>query len=574
MTIRRLLGPLTALSFIAPSLAADRTPLTMDTGQVRQVKAGDTLVLPGTGGQIAGITIKASSNTVLQALPSTLGTVIRDGYATKGDAPALTYVASNAACTLNSGAGDTGWQVPTSDGKCWIANFGSEADIRQWGLQPGGQADTAMNRAIAFACATHTPISIPYPGNNPYLLNSSVQIGNGSATQLSTCNGVTVRGAQSYNQTTSGTTPPGPFLFRWNGTDPNIVPIYVKGPATSIVLDGISVDCENGANSCKTGIKISTIMEGRFSNLGVERNRNGPAFVITSEPTNIWNGGNEGSRYDNLSAGLPGPGGSGMQVGDTACTAGTCTWATIANTFNNVTVNYDSTVSTAYGVKLGLASQNTFINLRVACLYLFCGTAVPQPHGMIISPPPGATDFPTDNTFIHPLFLGYVDDPGSAWTGTHGQTFLGWSTVYTPFPTSTNFDLFKGSDDSGRLFPAARSWTPADASGAGLSFTVQDATYTVNGNLCTVSLALTFPSTSNANSVSINGLPSRCRPFIGSGTSRAGGAISYTTYSTSPITALMDNGGAISLYSFGGTGVTNAGMTGKALRVSFSFPIN
>jgi hypothetical protein len=572
-----LAGPSVAMLAVAPPASAQQRPLTIDAGQARQVKAGDRLVLPGAGGQLADIGIKAASNTVLQALPSTLQSVTREGYATKGDAPALTFIASNSACSLNAGAGDTGSQVPTSDGKCWIAQFGDEADIRQWGLQPGGQADTAMNRAVAYACSTHTPITIPYPGNNPYLLNSSIVIGNGSATQLSTCNGVTIKVARPFNESTSGTTPPNYMVFRWNGTGSSTIPIVAKGPASQISLHGVSVNCANTpGNHCATGIQINNIIEGRFSELGVAGNV-GPGFSIISTPINTWPGALEGSQFNDLSAANPGTGGSGMDIGVTncvGCTGSTLNAAVIADIFNNVTLNFDGATAGTYGLQLGLVTQSTFTNMRIACssgsISGDCSSALG--NAIKVTPVTNRTMFPTDLTFIHPLINGTVTDPGASWTGDQGITFINWSLAYRGFPTSTNVDLFKGTDSRGRYYPGAQNWTPTDGSGAGLSFTVADATYSLNGNTCSVSLALTFPSTANANTISIGGLPTRCRPISGSGTARAGGPISYTNYATAPITALMDTAGQVGLYTFSGAALTNANMSGKILRVSFNFP--
>jgi hypothetical protein len=71
-----------------------------------------------TGGAVAG------NNAALEVLASTsTNAVTRLGVTTPGDAPALVFITSNAACSLNSGAGDGGSQVPTSDGKCWLASF-------------------------------------------------------------------------------------------------------------------------------------------------------------------------------------------------------------------------------------------------------------------------------------------------------------------------------------------------------------------------------------------------------------------------------------------------------------------
>jgi hypothetical protein len=51
------------------------------------------------------------------------------------------------------------------------------------------------------------------------------------------------------------------------------------------------------------------------------------------------------------------------------------------------------------------------------------------------------------------------------------------------------------------------TWTPTDASGAGLSFTTSDAFYTKIGNVVYVSCSVTFPSTASAASMKFGGLP-------------------------------------------------------------------
>jgi hypothetical protein len=54
---------------------------------------------------------------------------------------------------------------------------------------------------------------------------------------------------------------------------------------------------------------------------------------------------------------------------------------------------------------------------------------------------------------------------------------------------------------------SAGSWTPADASGAGLTFTSVNASYTRLGNLVFAYFILTYPSTANGSNASISGLP-------------------------------------------------------------------
>lgn len=51
------------------------------------------------------------------------------------------------------------------------------------------------------------------------------------------------------------------------------------------------------------------------------------------------------------------------------------------------------------------------------------------------------------------------------------------------------------------------TWTPSDQSGAGLSLTVANATYTKIGRLVTANFAITYPATANATNARIGGLP-------------------------------------------------------------------
>ena len=51
------------------------------------------------------------------------------------------------------------------------------------------------------------------------------------------------------------------------------------------------------------------------------------------------------------------------------------------------------------------------------------------------------------------------------------------------------------------------TWTPADASGAGLTFTGVTAKYTKIGNIVTVQSQLTYPTTANGSAAAISGLP-------------------------------------------------------------------
>lgn len=128
-----------------------------------RVNGGES-VIPGS---ITGAPM-AAGNAALQALSTaTYSSVVRVGYATRGDAPPLVYNASGSACTLNAGAGDGGSQVPSADGGCWLAAFpGGIADIRQFGADPTAVADstTAIRNATNAKLSNGEYVKVLVPG--------------------------------------------------------------------------------------------------------------------------------------------------------------------------------------------------------------------------------------------------------------------------------------------------------------------------------------------------------------------------------------------------------------------------
>jgi len=93
--------------------------------------------------------------------------VLRLDFSAGLGASPLFYIASNSACTLNTGNGDNGSQVKSSDNKCWLAQFdGAGADIREWGaVADGGTTDNsnAIVASVAWAIANHGRVLLP-PG--------------------------------------------------------------------------------------------------------------------------------------------------------------------------------------------------------------------------------------------------------------------------------------------------------------------------------------------------------------------------------------------------------------------------
>lgn len=160
-------GPWSNLQIVVPlPSGAIPKPATSALGGVKSKAAASGSYLTGIdiNGNPTVQKVTASSNAKLSAIRTTdAAIVIRTGFAAAGDSPDLKFVASGSACTLNSGAGDGGSQVPSSDSKCWLAVFPSDGvDIRWFGADPTGVADSraAVNAAFALG-SNHTFIFSP-----------------------------------------------------------------------------------------------------------------------------------------------------------------------------------------------------------------------------------------------------------------------------------------------------------------------------------------------------------------------------------------------------------------------------
>lgn len=113
------------------------------------------------------------------------------------------------------------------------------------------------------------------------------------------------------------------------------------------------------------------------------------------------------------------------------------------------------------------------------------------------------------------------------------------------------------------------TWTPTDASGAGLTFAAAAGFYVRVGSLVVATCHIIYPSTANANACAIGGLPF---PSIATPpASMFTAAVSVTTYAT-PITGVVASGGsAVSLLTFGAANVSNANLSGQIVRFTATY---
>ena len=171
--------------------------------------------------------------------------------------------------------------------------------------------------------------------------------------------------------------------------------------------------------------------------------------------------------------------------------------------------------------------------------------------------------FLTNNTEAARIFssggvsIGNTTDPGAgnlrfATTGTNG-IYFGSSARLDDYETGT--------------------WTPSDASGAGLTFTSATGVYTKIGRLVTCTFGITFPVTASVATVTIGNLPFTT---LSSGTPNpSGGSITYTGAAVTAAGFATGSGGtSVSLYGASGAAIGNSTFSTFILRAQFTYTSN
>lgn len=110
------------------------------------------------------------------------------------------------------------------------------------------------------------------------------------------------------------------------------------------------------------------------------------------------------------------------------------------------------------------------------------------------------------------------------------------------------------------------TWTPTDASGAGLSLTsAATARYTRHGNLVWATFAIVYPATASGTAARIGGLPFTSVAPINLG---FGGSIGYTDQGAAFTVGVNNSATTMECLTFAGVNLTNANLSGKLLRAT------
>ena len=116
---------------------------------------------------------------------------------------------------------------------------------------------------------------------------------------------------------------------------------------------------------------------------------------------------------------------------------------------------------------------------------------------------------------------------------------------------------------------AEGTWTPTDASGAALSFTGVNATYTKIGNLTVARFTVTYPATADGTAASIGGLP-----FTAKTVTNAAGActLAYNNNGTAVMLYVLPTSKAINVYNAAsGATVSNATLSTREIDATCTY---
>jgi len=196
---------------------------------------------------------------------------------------------------------------------------------------------------------------------------------------------------------------------------------------------------------------------------------------------------------------------------------------------------------------------------------------------------------------------GSASTPAVQGTDTNTGVFFGTDTVTiatggtaavtvdsgqrTKFPTTIGVgNATPSTSGSGITFPATQSastnantlddyeegdWTPTDASGAGLTLTVNGAQYVKIGRMVYGWLWITYPSTANGNYAEVGGLPFA----VAGGNTNGGAFVGYTTYATAGFSGYLIYTTTKISFAIPNGAPSNANLSGKEMRMQFFYVV-
>lgn len=152
---------------------------------------------------------------------------------------------------------------------------------------------------------------------------------------------------------------------------------------------------------------------------------------------------------------------------------------------------------------------------------------------------------------------------GVGTTGTGAQVLQTSPTLISPVLGSAQATAINFGSQNLSAY-AEGTWTPADASGAGLVITSDSCLYTRVGRMVIATFSITYPSTASGATATIGGLPFTVNNSVSNGIN--GGAVTLTTVTTFICPFANANTATFAWTGVNNTVYTNANLSLKVMR--------
>lgn len=320
-------------------------------------------------------------------------------FPTSADVLTDTFTDTTATVTVHAAAHDA-----VADGIMAVEKYllGSQTgnvpmigvNVLAYGADPTGAADStsAFNNAIGALPAGGGTVWVPI---GTYKINSTINIGNGTTSGVSTTSGIVLSGVCPPGLNSdflTGVNPQGPCKLLANGCNPMI---SVNGPVSgwgirNLILDG---NAQSGAN----GVQILSASGGDCSNL-VIRNF-GEIHIITEcrQATGALasiNCNSSNNYFRNIAITVP----DSANTPAALWTSGNFTDASSISTYNvyeNISIALPTTTGShaVYGIRIEDCTGDTFRNVRMTNSHSGTGSTLAVQYSyQIVASNPGPSD--------------------------------------------------------------------------------------------------------------------------------------------------------------------------------------
>jgi len=385
--------------------------------------------LIGRGIQVAQTLAQALS--LSGSTPS--NTVLVLGRISPSDGGGGTYRIDNTDSTTPS---DGGYVHVMGDGSRLKLVHDGRVSVKQFGAVGDGVAD---DTAAIQAAVNKGSIKVFFPAGN-YRITSTINIGDGTSTAVSTVNGIELEGGGA-GITAAEFGPPGATVtITWDGALYGTM-VSINGPIYGVNLTGIMLHCNSSAS---TGIRSKHLCSSTWKEILTIRYVGDAYFWGAYQTPTAMAVGASDCTFQQVSAKYPAPGGNGATFGESSGVPGNldvarCVWMMCE-------FWRDGSSAATYCMKFQFIDNCTFIECHNH------GHGGSLGLGIYVLPPSGITAFPGAITFINCPIIGGAG-ANASWTADEGFLFLPFPVGDgQPIPTANSPKQFYGISSRGDYF--------------------------------------------------------------------------------------------------------------------------